>query len=178
MKGIRNYSYYASIVPFRLLKLINAGEAKTYTANKVIGTNTIDNHVPVVGYPPYKAMLLYAFWLPVFGILSIYHFFLIAGCFSWSFFFIDNTILKSLIWPNIFFTLALQIGNGVLIYHEFEFFKRIFIFLNPMSIVRMVVRRIITLLTRTGRSISQVVSKIFKKIYYFFKRIIIQAASK
>lgn len=53
MKGIRNYSYYASIVPFRLLKLINAGETKTYTANKVIGTNTIDNHVPVVGYPPY-----------------------------------------------------------------------------------------------------------------------------
>jgi len=47
MKCIRNYCYYSSIVPFRLLKFVNAGEAKTFTANKVFGTNTIDNHVPV-----------------------------------------------------------------------------------------------------------------------------------
>ena len=89
----------------------------------------------------------------------------------------ENTILKSLIWPNIFFTLALQIGNMILLFHEFEFFRRIFIFLNPMAIVRMVVRRVIAFLSRTGRSISQVVSKVTKKIYYFVKKIIIQAAS-
>jgi hypothetical protein len=122
--------------------------------------------------------LLYTFWLPIFGFLLIYHIFLIAGCFGWSLFWMDNTFLKSLIWPNIFFTLALQIGNGVLLFHEFEFFGRIFIFLNPMAVVRLVVRRVITFMTRTGRSISQIVSKVSKKIYYFVRRIIIQAASK
>jgi len=52
LKCIRNYTYYASVIPYKLLSYVNAGEARPYTVDRLAGRNIVNIDVGLRGRPP------------------------------------------------------------------------------------------------------------------------------
>lgn len=47
LKVVKNYTYYASVIPYKVLRYVNAGDSRPYFVDRLTGLNIIDNNVEI-----------------------------------------------------------------------------------------------------------------------------------